>query len=65
MGAASCFAAAGLIEVPAVAGVVWRAVRVSAAIGAGLVVLMGSARVLAIDEFNDALASVTRRLVRR
>ncbi len=65
MGAASYFAAQWLIEVQPSREWYWRAVRVSAAIGAGVVVLMGSARVLAIAEFNDALASVTRRLVRR
>jgi putative peptidoglycan lipid II flippase len=43
----------------------WRAVRVSGAIGAGVVVLMGSARALAIAEFNDALSQITRRFVRR
>lgn len=65
MGAASYFAAQWLIEVQPSREWYWRAVRVSAAIGAGVLVLMGSARVLAIAEFNDALASVTRRLVRR
>jgi putative peptidoglycan lipid II flippase len=43
----------------------WRAVRVSGAIGAGVVVLMGFARALAIAEFNDALSQITRRFVRR
>jgi putative peptidoglycan lipid II flippase len=43
----------------------WRAVRVSGAIGAGVLVLMGSARLLAIAEFNDALSQVTRRFGRR
>jgi putative peptidoglycan lipid II flippase len=65
MGAASYFAAQWLLEVQASREWYWRAVRVSAAIGAGVLVLMGSARVLAIAEFNDALASVTRRLGRR
>jgi putative peptidoglycan lipid II flippase len=43
----------------------WRAVRVFSAIAAGVLVLMASARLLAIAEFNDAVSGVTRRLVRR
>ncbi|MET0167129.1 MAG: hypothetical protein ABW318_19255, partial [Vicinamibacterales bacterium] len=43
----------------------WRAVRVSGAIAAGVLALMGSAHLLAIAEFNDAMARVTSRLVRR
>ena len=43
----------------------WRAVRVSGAIAAGVLALMVSARLLSIDEFNDAMARVTRRFVRR
>jgi putative peptidoglycan lipid II flippase len=43
----------------------WRAVRVFGAITAGVLVLMASARLLAIAEFNDAVSGVTRRLVRR
>ena len=40
-------------------------VALLAAIGAGVLVLMASARLLAIAEFNDAVSGVTRRLVRR
>ncbi len=65
MGAASYFAAAWLADVQPSGSWHWKAVRVSGAIGAGILVLMGSARLLAIAEFNDALSSVTRRLGRR
>ena len=65
MGAASYLASQWLIDVLPWPAWYWRAARVSAAIGAGVLVLAGSARLLAIAEFNDALASVTRRLVRR
>jgi putative peptidoglycan lipid II flippase len=65
MGAASYFASEWLADVLPSREWYWRAVRVSGAIGAGVLVLMGAARLLAIAEFNDALASVTRRLVRR
>ena len=43
----------------------WRALRVSGAIAASVLALMVSARLLAIAEFNDAMARVTSRLVRR
>ena len=65
MGAAWYFAAQWLADLLPGKDWYWRAVRVSTAIGAGVLVLMGSARLLAIAEFNDALASVTRRLGRR
>jgi len=65
MGAASYFAAQWLADLLPGKDWYWRAVRVSTAIGAGVLVLMGSARLLAIAEFNDAVASVTRRLGRR
>jgi len=64
MGAASYFTAEWLADALPAREWYWRAVRVSGAIGAGVLVLMGSARLLAIAEFNDALASVTRRLGR-
>ncbi len=65
MGAASYFAAEWLADVLPSSAWYWRAVRVSSAIGAGLLVLMGSARLLAIAEFNDAVSLVTKRFVRR
>lgn len=40
-----------------------RLVRVSGAIGSGLVVLLGAARALRIGEFADAVAAVRRRLL--
>jgi putative peptidoglycan lipid II flippase len=43
----------------------WRAIRVSGAIGAGLIVLAGAAHALSIEEFNDAVDRVRRRLGRR
>jgi putative peptidoglycan lipid II flippase len=65
MGAASYFAAQWLADLLPGRDWYWRAVRVSTAIAAGVLVLMGSARLLAIAEFNEAVASVTRRLGRR
>jgi putative peptidoglycan lipid II flippase len=65
MGAASYFAAQWLADLLPGRDWYWRAARVSTAIAAGVFVLMGSARLLAIAEFNDAVASVTRRLGRR
>ncbi len=65
MGAASYFTAQWLADVLPSKEWYWRAVRVSSAIGAGLLVLMGSARLLALAEFNDALSRVTSRVVRR
>jgi putative peptidoglycan lipid II flippase len=65
MGAASYFAALWLTNALPSQEWYWRAVRVSGAIGAGVVVLLGSARALAIAEFNDALGQITRRFVRR
>jgi putative peptidoglycan lipid II flippase len=65
MGAASYFVALWLANALPSQDWYWRAVRVSGAIGAGVLVLMGSARALAIAEFNDALSQVTRRFVRR
>jgi putative peptidoglycan lipid II flippase len=65
MGAASYFAAEWLADLLPSRAWIWKAVRVSLAIGAGVLVLMGSARLLAIAEFNDAVSSVTRRLGRR
>ncbi len=40
----------------------WKAVRVTAAIGAGMIVLVGSARLLRIAEFEEALKRVLRRV---
>jgi putative peptidoglycan lipid II flippase len=65
MGATAYVVAQGLADALPSQEWYWRAVRVSGAIGAGVLVLMGSARLLAIAEFNDALSQVTRRFVRR
>ena len=65
MGVTSYFAAAWLNQLLPAPQWHWRAVRVSIAIGAGVIVLMASARMLAIAEFNDAMGRVTRRLGRR
>jgi putative peptidoglycan lipid II flippase len=65
MGAAAYFTATWLTEALPSPHWYWRAVRVSGAIGAGLLVLMACARLLAIEEFNEAVSRVTRRLVRR
>jgi putative peptidoglycan lipid II flippase len=43
----------------------WRAIRVSGSIAAGVLVLIGAARLLAIEEFSDAMSRVTRRFIRR
>jgi putative peptidoglycan lipid II flippase len=65
MGAASYGAIVWLVQAFPSAEWYWRAVRVSLAIGAGLIVLAVAARVLGIAEFNDAYERVIRRLVRR
>jgi putative peptidoglycan lipid II flippase len=65
MGATSFYTAQWLTGVLPSSEWYWRAVRVFTAIGAGVLVLMASARLLAIAEFNDAVGGVTRRLVRR
>ncbi len=43
-------------------GTMWRAVELTASITAGIVVLVGSARLLRIAEFDEAFARVLRRL---
>ena len=65
MGAASYFAALWLADAIPSPAWYWRAVRVSGAIAAGILVLLGSARLLSIAEFDDAVSRVTRRFVRR
>jgi putative peptidoglycan lipid II flippase len=65
MGAASYGAILWLAQAFPSAEWYWRAVRVSLAIGAGLIVLAVSARAFGISEFNDASDRVIRRLVRR
>jgi len=65
MGAASYFAAQWLADLLPSKEWYWRAARVFSAIAAGVLVLMGSARLLAIAEFNGAVSRVTRRFVRR
>ncbi len=65
MGAAAHFAIEWLT--PLVPGDTWylRSIRVFSAIGAAVVVLAASARLLRISEFKDATDRVLRRLVRR
>jgi putative peptidoglycan lipid II flippase len=44
------------------AGWLWRAIELSAAIGVGIAILVGAARVLRIAEFDEAFGRVLRRL---
>ena len=59
MGAASFYAAQWLAGALPSPEWYWRAVRVFGAIGAGVLVLMASARLLAIAEFNDAVSAAS------
>jgi hypothetical protein len=43
----------------------WKAIRVSGGIAVGLAVLLVSARLLRIEEFDEARSRVVRRLLRR
>jgi putative peptidoglycan lipid II flippase len=62
MGAAANLSAGWLgSHVPA-AGSMWRAIELAAAIAVGLAVLVASARVLRIAEFDEAFGHVIRRL---
>jgi putative peptidoglycan lipid II flippase len=65
MGAAAHFFAVWIAGVLPGVDWYWRAVRVTGAISAGVLVLMAAARLLAIEEFNDAMNRVIRRFVRR
>ena len=43
-------------------GSIWRAIQLAAAIAVGIIVLVASARVLRLAEFDEAFARVLRRL---
>jgi putative peptidoglycan lipid II flippase len=65
MGIAALFTSEWMASLLPGASTAIRAVRVSAAIGAGLLVLVVAARVMRIAEFEEARALVLRRLQRR
>ena len=65
MGAASYFVSMWLTSQLPSHEWYWRAVRVFGAIAAGIIVLAGAAHALSIEEFNDAVDRVRRRLGRR
>ncbi len=62
MGAAANVSAGWLGTHLPPAGSMWRAIELAAAIGVGLAVLVASARVLRIAEFDEAFGIVMRRL---
>jgi putative peptidoglycan lipid II flippase len=62
MGVAAFFAGHWLLAVIPGTSTVFKAIRVALAIGAGIVVLVGSARVLRIAEFDEAFGRVLRRV---
>jgi putative peptidoglycan lipid II flippase len=64
MGVAAHYTAAWLTVLTPAGGEVAKAIRVAGAIAAGLAVLAGAARLLRIEEFNDATARVLQRLKR-
>ena len=64
MGLAAYFMAAWLTALTPAGGEIAKAIRVAGAIAAGLAVLAGAARLLRIEEFNDATARVLQRLKR-
>jgi putative peptidoglycan lipid II flippase len=63
MGLAAHFVALWLSRGLPGVGSHWKALRLVGAIGAGVLVLLASARALRIAEFNDALRSVVRRIL--
>jgi putative peptidoglycan lipid II flippase len=63
MGAAAHFFAVWITGVLPGLQWYWRAVRVAGAISAGVLVLMATAHLLAIEEFNEAMNRVIRRFV--
>jgi len=65
MGVAAHFAAGWLASVMPGQEWHWKMIRVCGAIVTGVLVLIGSARLLRIAEFNEAMNRVVRRLVRR
>jgi putative peptidoglycan lipid II flippase len=62
MGLAAWYTSAWLTRAIPDDALVWKAVRVAAAIAAGVVALVASARLLRIAEFEEALKHVLRRL---
>ena len=64
MGIAAHFTAAWLTSMTPGGGEVAKFVRVFGAIGAALAVLAGTARLLRVDEFNDAAGRVLQRFKR-
>jgi putative peptidoglycan lipid II flippase len=62
MGLAAWYTSAWLTRAIPDDALLWKAVRVAAAIGAGVVALVASARLLRIAEFEEALRHVLRRL---
>ncbi len=63
MGVAAHVAADQLASILPGAGFLWKAVRIFAAIGTGILVLLASARVLRIAEFDEAVRRVLRRVL--
>jgi putative peptidoglycan lipid II flippase len=64
MGVAAHYTGRWLSDVLPGRALVLQAVRVFTAIGVGVLVLLGTARLLRIEELNDAIANVARRLGR-
>jgi hypothetical protein len=62
MGAAAHLSAAWLGSHLPPTGSIWRAMELATAIAVGVAVLVGSARVLRIAEFDEAFGRVLRRL---
>ena len=62
MGLAAWYTSAWLTQAIPGDALLWKAVRVMTAIGAGMVTLVISARLLRIAEFEEALKHVLRRL---
>jgi putative peptidoglycan lipid II flippase len=65
MGLAAYFVNAWLVTLMPGGALTRKAIRVFAAMGVAVVVLIGAARLLRIEELADAMKSVTRRLGRR
>jgi putative peptidoglycan lipid II flippase len=65
MGAAAFYAEAWLRDLLPGSAWYWRGIRVFSAIGAGVVVLIVSARLLGVAELKEAMNRVVRRVVRR
>jgi putative peptidoglycan lipid II flippase len=65
MGAAAYYTEAWLRDLLPGSAWYWRGIRVFSAIGAGVVVLIASARLLGVAELKEAMNRVVRRVVRR